>query len=652
MDTMSPSGILDWLASHGGQAGPEQHDARGRTIWAAQDGASITVVKVGGSGTREKPDQYQVVSKQESGATANAAPSASTPPAAAGGGKVAQSDELNSPEQWIDDPDLLKNLTPPSGIDVSTGNYYANVKTYRDGRKVIEWYQHGTGTPGKKDDPVLATTSGTDTTLRDKWEASQRADAGAAARGDQEGDVRPAPATSPIREAYHNGKWVTEPNPLYQAGQADWHTEGTPDGQGGFDNSRPIMVRTVNGKRETRQPTSAELKDWNEAAQRTRNPGGKTDAEIEAQQPKSGEVKAPVKERPGWTSVTRSKVEGGRTVEATTYIDPNGNEVDTLPPVNQEESGSYRKNPETGQLEHVIKTVTPTGTSTTYKPVLPSERTQVGSKTITNGQKTTKVITWELPDGSRMTTDESEETITAPYPAGTPTFRPDWQKPGMGAWEYAAEVRKFQRENPGALSDKQAAELIGEGSASAKAEAERLNTILGVQQNIYSNESGERNADVSAQTSRRGQAVSIANQAASSADSMRGYAKHGSDTAGKAQIAQMVLGTALAQIMGGGNVARTELSPMMRQIKEQTLPGAEIKPSSVPTAEQLRSGFNPMQAAQAGQAGAPPIMPGPTPPLGQGQDLSTPQQVDPNDPLGMLRMGTGAFDGISLFNHL
>lgn len=75
------------------------------------------------------------------------------------------------------------------------------------------------------------------------------------------------------------------------AASSDWHTEGTPDGNGGSDNTRPIMVRTVNGKRETRQPTAAELKDWNEAGQMTRNPGGKTDAQI-ATEKKAAEDKA------------------------------------------------------------------------------------------------------------------------------------------------------------------------------------------------------------------------------------------------------------------------------------------------------------------------------------------------------------------------
>lgn len=68
----------------------------------------------------------------------------------------------------------------------------------------------------------------------------------------------------------------------------EWRSEGTPDGQGGFDNSRPIMAAYVNGRRtgETRAPTADELKDWNEAGQRSRNPGGQSDAEVAAQQEK------------------------------------------------------------------------------------------------------------------------------------------------------------------------------------------------------------------------------------------------------------------------------------------------------------------------------------------------------------------------------
>lgn len=66
---------------------------------------------------------------------------------------------------------------------------------------------------------------------------------------------------------------------------AEWHTEGTPDASkpGGYDNDRPIMVRTVNGVRQTRALDDKELRSWNNAREMSRNPGGKTDAEMQAQ---------------------------------------------------------------------------------------------------------------------------------------------------------------------------------------------------------------------------------------------------------------------------------------------------------------------------------------------------------------------------------
>ena len=78
-----------------------------------------------------------------------------------------------------------------------------------------------------------------------------------------------------------------QPSQTFQQAQAreqketDWHPEGTPDPNtpSGYDNSRPIMARTVNGQRETRAPNSAEPEGLNEAQQRSRNPGGLTDAD-------------------------------------------------------------------------------------------------------------------------------------------------------------------------------------------------------------------------------------------------------------------------------------------------------------------------------------------------------------------------------------
>jgi hypothetical protein len=132
-----------------------------------------------------------------------------------------------------------------------------------------------------------------------------------------------------------------QPSQKFQQAQArgqkdtDWHPEGTPDGQGGYDNTRPIMARTVNGAKETRAPTSAELKDWNEAQQRSRNPNGLTDAEVQSRQPQT--VKAPVKDQPGFFEVTTKNPVTGQT--ETHYEDASGKTV------NQPGTGGKVKTP-------------------------------------------------------------------------------------------------------------------------------------------------------------------------------------------------------------------------------------------------------------------------------------------------------------------
>jgi hypothetical protein len=172
-----------------------------------------------------------------------------------------------------------------------------------------------------------------------------------------------APPNQPNIVTQGPGGLTTTPNPNYTppAGTAgDWHTEGTPDGQGGFDNSRPIMVRTVNGKRETRSLTGVELKDWHEAQQRSKNPGGKTDAEIAAE---NKEERAPVTTHPGYTQVTTQK--SGKT--ETYYLDPNGNRVAGLPEkptaaaLVGSPTGNTRQRTENGQVIKEAEYVLPDG---------------------------------------------------------------------------------------------------------------------------------------------------------------------------------------------------------------------------------------------------------------------------------------------------
>lgn len=85
------------------------------------------------------------------------------------------------------------------------------------------------------------------------------------------------PAT--VTEYEDGGVKYDEIKPPAASGTKEWRTEGRTDGRPG-----PIMAAYVNGQRtgETREPDGKELKDWNEAQQRSQNPGGKTDDEMRA----------------------------------------------------------------------------------------------------------------------------------------------------------------------------------------------------------------------------------------------------------------------------------------------------------------------------------------------------------------------------------
>src|SRR4030095_9587737 len=80
------------------------------------------------------------------------------------------------------------------------------------------------------------------------------------------------------------------------SGRQSIQIEGTPDpnAPGGFDNERPRKVtRGANGEEVKVEPLSAaEMKDWRESRERSRNPGGLTDADVAARKP--GTVDVPV----------------------------------------------------------------------------------------------------------------------------------------------------------------------------------------------------------------------------------------------------------------------------------------------------------------------------------------------------------------------
>lgn len=143
-------------------------------------------------------------------------------------------------------------------------------------------------------------STGTDSDRANAF-AREQAQAG---RADQEGDTR-GPQTNPNREVYRGGKWVVEPNPVYQPTTAagvpgrpqggSRNIEGTPDPSkpGGADNERPRwVIRDAQNAEIFSEPVvGKDLDDWREERERSRNPAGRSDRELREEAEKA-EAKA------------------------------------------------------------------------------------------------------------------------------------------------------------------------------------------------------------------------------------------------------------------------------------------------------------------------------------------------------------------------
>lgn len=425
-------------------------------------------------------------------------------------------------EGWIES---TEDANDPKSTPANT---YAYRRKYADGRVVTQYFR-------RNQEGVVREATTIDTEQEKRFKDAQ-AQAG---RGDQEGDTR-GPQTGPTREVYRGGKWVTEPNPIYQqpATAGDWRTEGTPDGQGGFDNSRPIMVRTVNGKREERQPTAAELKDWNEAGQRTRNPGGKSDAEIAAEKEKADAAAARAR------GETRA------------------------------DSAEARAAAAAGQPD--VKTETVVKNGQTYTRQISTPR---------NGGPPT--IRTFGPDGKELPGGIPGDAQT---PTNLPPFVPDWNKPGLGAYEWAAMVRA-RPDMTDELKDK----AIRAVHQDVTGIINQANAVLSAQQ-----------AEASRATSERGQDVGMANQRLSTSSSnFATAARQAADdtkySLGPEAKSVMPYYLAMAQATGMGYGGFNTPPPVQTgaaigQMQGQTIPGLAGM-----------STFQPTGATSPVAAGAPPV---------------------------------------------
>lgn len=295
-------------------------------------------------------------------------------------------------------------------------------------------------------------------------------------RGDQEGDTR-GPQNGPNREVYRGGRWIVEPNPLYQPSQGSTQkppggregTEGTPDpnAPGGVDNERPRwVVRDANGNEVWARPlTDAEAKQWREDRERSRNPGRKTDQQIadEQRQAQQDRVGKP-------TGNTRTRSANGTTVKETEYLLPDGRT-------------EWRSQTETTQPDQVGK---PTGNT----------RTRTA-----NGQ-TVKEVEYVLPDGKREWRSQSESTPNPP--ASADDYTPDITKPQMGLSEYRQKLAQLRAS--GAITEEQYITRAQRAYEAAVAEAKRLDTLVSAQQAAAQDLITQRGQDQQASVSRLGQA--------------------------------------------------------------------------------------------------------------------------------------------------
>jgi hypothetical protein len=398
-----------------------------------------------------------------------------------------------------------------------------------------------------------------------------------------------------------------EIKPAGAAGAKEWRTEGTPDGQGGFDNSRPIMAAYVNGQRtgETRAANAKELEDWNLAGQMTRNPGGKTDAQLAADA-KATDDKA------------RQQAADARAVAAA-----NKPGAPTLKP--------------DGKGGTIAIQVMPDGTiKETPLPGVPSEATRV----------TVEGVVYEKgPDG------KFAPAAGIPLPGASAKniepFVPDPSQPdlGLGAWAAAQRARIGQPSEAGGITQSEYDQAVKAGHDQATVYIQNVTSSQTVRRQAEQDERGQRK-DLSEQSAGDyGRAQGIFSE-------ILQYTKPGSRA-----IMDVIPGIMAEQARFRQQREQTaRAAPPLHPMFQVMPQAAGVAPAAAPAA--------PLPPEQAAAVGPPPeipmtpervqgIMQNPVfrpqpmvaapaapPPLGQGQDLSTPVSMAPPEP-GMVSAWAG-----------
>ena len=435
-----------------------------------------------------------------------------------------------------------------------------------------------------------------------------------------------------------------------------------PDGTQAYDNTKPIWVErdpNTNQQVGPAKPLDANQRaQWEREQNQARGLGPLTDEQVrQQQQTQSGESREATPNRPGWTTITRIRKQGGQETQVTTYLPPGGGaEVPSLPaeppkPV-QGPDGTYGYWDTTGPQ--------PKWVSIQGGPQAPKTPIQI------NGQ----YGYWDQSSGRPVWISIEAPAEKAPPPE-VGQFAPDINKPAMGLVEYAQKL--YALRSAGKITEKQQADALAYAHEAASSEATRLDHIRASQAQQQANEINQRNADLQASVSRGTQANTATQNAFTTAASLAGAMTPKNYTPG---LMQAILGLQDARQQQWHGLDRpptvgTQGYPMLQGLNQMglppstaaSLPSAQSLATPGPTSELGQPGDPSLAAAteQAAAAGGitspaaqgllatneanrqqyeaahatppPPSPPGPTPPLGQGQDLSTPQPPTPVNPL-------------------
>lgn len=373
--------------------------------------------------------------------------------------------------------------------------------------------------------------------------------------------------------------------------------EGTPDPSkpDGFDNERPVMVtRDASDKViESRELTPAEMKEWRENRERSRNPGGKTDAELRAE----GEEKTsqdPVNNRPGWVQITRIKG-GNKTV---TFRGPDGKEVDTLP--SEDGTSSVQFVHTDGKTYYTIKRKTGNNVEE-YTASDPEGKTRVtlpGKESRSSVQKRAPngTVYYEVSvekDGRKDSYTSSDPeganripppdpNAAKPLPPGMPQL--DTSSPERARASYLAQVQWAQEQRrSGAMSSQEVQEILTPSHAAAQA-------VIDAEERRLTNERATRGQDITQEGNRLSAATNQYANAQKAVDDVWKIAPRGGS-----QASDVLMGTILLQQLMNQGIRGNVGAPA----------GAAAQPLTTPAAAAAAAGPTGVAAVDAAAASAP-----------------------------------------------